>query len=493
MLTHKSVLARQILLALVLALGAGTVWFVVAVWVGASIMSSWPKGSKPVRETLVVSTDGEPYVQVMPLDNLSQMKYRDLDGQDLSQFDNQSIAQAHFLGGAPQDRNPRLNRWGWPNRICFDELSPAAIWYLELDGKPDATGSFVGYERKSNRLIGYLGLKGFRSHSLPVEERIPVSSYVPNDYSESWTSVQYPYQYVGNYTYTTLHSPKDAIPPRLVHVPSRNRLRVIDLHSGTAREVHQTPEPIISVAVTPFSQMSGSESIKQPIVLLRTDKAIYKLDRQYQLVGTFTLPQDHERHTMVRWYESPDGESVVEYNLPSSTDPLFNSDRTRSAIFQLSQDGSVRTSREVELLSGQPSRSKESTYKAIAFALPGLIPMLVAEAAVSYSTRQVRFQDTLRDAFPWLAAVLTVSALLAALIWWRARTVGLGLQEQVSWVLFVLLLGLPGFFGVLLHRQWPKILPCPTCHQSSSRDHNACTRCGKDFPAPALKGTEVFS
>ena len=56
----------------------------------------------------------------------------------------------------------------------MNEREPAVNWFFVHDGKPQGSGYFVGYERVSNRLVGFIGLAGSRSHSVPAGERIPV-------------------------------------------------------------------------------------------------------------------------------------------------------------------------------------------------------------------------------------------------------------------------------------------------------------------------------
>jgi hypothetical protein len=57
----------------------------------------------------------------------------------------------------------------------------------------------------------------------------------------------------------------------------------------------------------------------------------------------------------------------------------------------------------------------------------------------------------------------------------------------------VLLFGVLAFVGFLLHRRWPVREPCPACHARSARDREACSECGAAFPAPGLKGIEIFA
>jgi hypothetical protein len=104
-----------------------------------------------------------------------------------------------------------------------------------------------------------------------------------------------------------------------------------------------------------------------------------------------------------------------------------------------------------------------------------------------------RLRSALRRSWPWLAAVLAVSIVLAAVAWRRGRAFGLSQRERNAWAAFVLFLGAPGFIGFLLHRRWPFREPCPHCHARVPRDRDACAACGTPFPPPAPRGTEIFA
>ena len=52
----------------------------------------------------------------------------------------------------------------------MDERDPSVTWFFVHDGQPQGAGYFVGYERVSNRRVGFIGLAGFRSHSVPAAE-----------------------------------------------------------------------------------------------------------------------------------------------------------------------------------------------------------------------------------------------------------------------------------------------------------------------------------
>jgi hypothetical protein len=90
-----------------------------------------------------------------------------------------------------------------------------------------------------------------------------------------------------------------------------------------------------------------------------------------------------------------------------------------------------------------------------------------------------------------LAVVCLVSVVLAALVYSRHRRYSR--QGATGWAMFVLLLGIPGAIGYLLHRNWPSRKRCETCGAVVPRDTATCLSCANRFPAPALKGIEVLA
>jgi hypothetical protein len=66
-------------------------------------------------------------------------------------------------------------------------------------------------------------------------------------------------------------------------------------------------------------------------------------------------------------------------------------------------------------------------------------------------------------------------------------------RERGVWAGFVLLFGVPGCAGFLLHRRWPVREPCPHCQARVARDRDTCAECGMPFPVPVLKGIEIFA
>ena len=102
-------------------------------------------------------------------------------------------------------------------------------------------------------------------------------------------------------------------------------------------------------------------------------------------------------------------------------------------------------------------------------------------------------ETDLKQSWPWILAVLALSIALAAIAWRQADAFGLSTRERIVWAGFVLLLGVPAFAGFWLHRRWPVRERCPHCQARSPRDRDACAACGEAFPAPVLRGNEIFA
>jgi hypothetical protein len=91
---------------------------------------------------------------------------------------------------------------------------------------------------------------------------------------------------------------------------------------------------------------------------------------------------------------------------------------------------------------------------------------------------------------PMLAACC-VSALVA-IYFYRRHKLKAG-RGALAWAIFIFIWGLPGIVGYLMHRNWPTTEICQKCGKPSPRDRNACLHCTTAFPAPAMKGIEIFA
>ena len=491
---RETSLMCRFLAAVTLAVGFGTVWFVLLLWIGISTLEAWP-GQNPRRwEALVVTTDGTPLVQSRTFDNLSLVTYRDRNGRENDAVDQSDQVPAMSLRGEPGNASPFFSRPGWPRRIkvFMDEREPASVWYFVHDGSLQGSGYFVGYERVSNRLIGFIGLSGFRARPIPPDERVPVRGELVLDYA-FWSSAPLS---IHSGSFGVLRPDRWDVPPRLVHVPSGNRLRLVDLAARTISTVFEAPAPIASVGVPLLSAQSGSKPTKERPILVRAGGTIFKLDHQYQVIRTFTIPAEIDRQGSLTWYEADGGQAVLEYVRPPKSSEDFGGD-TRSKVYLIAGDGAIRDSFELALQNRSNSRTERATFHLLALSLPAPSALIAVEASMvtlnpspDYVTA---FGTVLKRSWPSLAAALAISSVLAAATWRQGRRFGLPRRERAVWSVFVLLFGVPAFAGFRLQRRWPAREPCPHCHARSPRDRDACADCGTPFPVPALRGTEIFA
>jgi hypothetical protein len=491
----RTSLLRSFLLAATLAIGFGTLWLVLASWIGNSVLEASRDKSQLRQESLVVATDGTPLIESTPLQNLSMTTYRDLSGNARDGLERRDTLWATYVYGADEDSASSLSQPNWQQRIKVfrDEREPAVVWYFVHDGQADGSGYFVGYERVSNRRVGYIGLSGFRADPVPPGDRIPVRGRSILGFS-AWSSA--PISLYSNSWWGARPDRWD-FPPRLVHVPSGSRLRLVDLAARTVATVLETAEPVVSVGVPSLASYAVGESSFPRPILVGTPGKVYKLDHDYKVVGTFAIPADVDRQGLISWYETRDGQSIVQCVVAPSAREVLDGNSTRSMIYRLASDGTIRDSQPLSLQTVGVDPREQTQESLVGLAIPAPAVLVAVGTLVATLGPQRRDPSPLgamlKQAWPALLAVVVVSSLLAAVAWRWARAYGLSAREQGVWAGFVLLFGLPAFVGFLIHRRWPVRAACPNCHARSPRDREACAECGALFPAPAPKGIEIFA
>jgi hypothetical protein len=493
MIARKISLLRRFLLAATLASGFGTVWLVVTTWVGSSIIEAWPGEIWPPREELVVAPDGTPLIASTPHENLSLTTYRELGGRAHDPIDREEMLPALYMPGDHEAIGVIFSPLGWELRlkVFVDEREPNTDWYFVHDGKAQGSGYFVGYERVSNRRIGFIGLSGFRSHAVPPDEWIPVRGEVFRDYS-FWSSAPVSIR-TGRGWFVRLD--RWDLPPRLVYVPSGDRLRLVDLAARTVVTVFEAPEPIESVGVPPLASYSTGHLTRARPILVRTTQKIYALDHKHKVIREFTIPGDIDRRSSVSWFEPGNGQAIADFVRPRSTAEADNV--TKRTVYRIADDGQIENTLELTLHTGSRVTDQQKQNVLLAVGLPcPLIQVAIAPLFAVAIDRQgypAAVSTMFKEFWPSVVAVLALSAVLAAIAWRRSRGFGLGRRDQTIWAVFVLLFGFPAYVGFLLHRLWPTRVRCPNCQTLAARDRALCTECGTRFPDPSPKGIEIFA
>jgi hypothetical protein len=495
MITRKFSLLRHLLWAATLATGFGTLWFVVMIWLTTSIQEAWQDRVRLRQESIVVRSDGTPLIRSIPLDyNLSLTTYRDLNGQVRGDADDRDLLTPVYLPGEHAKPGFFSSRPGWQGRleVFLNEQEPTVIWYFVHDGKAEGAGYFVGYERTSNRRVGFIGLSGFRAELVPISEWIPVRGALMMDFTY-WSSA--PTWIYGGRVQVPQSGPTD-LPPRWVYVPSGNLLRKVDLAARTVTTVFEAPDPIESPGIASLPSSFNGSPIKEHRILVRTRQQVVALDQKHKVVGLFTVPTEVDRQSQLNWYEIGEGKAIAELFQSWSAREADNA--TNRIVYRIGADGVIQDRFELTLQTGSPATNQVVLQTQVFLGLPAPAFLFVVEPLFMMSTDRTgsypnAFIGLLATLWPSLLAVVALASILAFITRRRCHSFGLRKKEQVAWVVFVLLLGLPAFVGFLLSRRWPIRQPCPTCHSQAPGDRAACADCGARFPDPALKGIEIFA
>jgi hypothetical protein len=496
MTASKLSLLRQLTWAATLATGFGTLWFALLLWLGTSIQEAWQGGRAnwPPQEILQIRSDGTPLIESIPHQNMSQVTYRDLSGRVQEVPDRNNLLSVVSMSGAHGTPSFFSSSPGWEERLklFMDEREPNVIWFFVHDGKQAGAGYFVGYERVSNRRVGFIGLSGFRSDPVPTAEWIPVRGEHISDYSQ-WSSLPL---WLNSGPRWLAPPERWDLPPRLVYVPSGNHLRLVDLAARTVTTVFETSEPIESPGIPKLSNWTSGRVAKEQPILVRTRQQIHALDHKHNIIKVFTIPTEADRQSPADWYDLGNGQSTVVFSLQSSTGEDEN--LKRHILYRLADDGAIKDQSELTLQSGSPRANKRAQACLLAIGLPEPAILFVADLLLEIDFDRIRngpaiLLPLLRNSGTSLIVVLALSSILAVTAWRRGRAFGLSKLERIVWAVFVLLLGLAAFVGFLLYRRWPLRQPCPNCHAPSPRDRATCSECGTRFPDPCLKGIEIFA
>jgi hypothetical protein len=531
---QKGCLAGRLLWALILGGGFGTLWLIMVMIVGQLLIAQWRTSNGGIRrgtfpEELIITTDGRALVRGSFVRG-EQAGYRGLDGapveqaSDIRQADSLPVWHMREL---PLVNNPYFflnalggNDWDWRLRPFLDELHPEDVWYFIHDGRTYGAGYFVGYDKVEKRPIGFIGDKGFSNERPPREEWFAVERHlVRSPLMKLWTSVGVMKRPAG----AELDSlEKSAIPPHLVFVPSGKELKLVDLSTRTLRSVLTTPEPIEGVCVaahlTLFDTLGVSPAnsadsppgkANRPVepapnkavfprsndgaVGVMTAHQIFVLDRDLRQRNVFAVPE--EARGELELY-LPQGWAVALKSAETTSDHKL---MRPHMLYKIGADGSIGDGKLVKTqMRDEPPWSERSDSLVLPAALPApailcfVEPLVIARMELSAGYLD-GFSVMTRESGLALFVLAMFVVSLAAITWRRGVACSLSLGERFAWTAFVVLFGLGGFVGFLLHRRWPLRAECPSCHAQTVLEHGSCARCGEEFPGPIFKGTEVFA
>lgn len=491
-MTIRSEQLPSLALAIVLAVGAQTVWFVVGAYVVATVGNHWSHSRAP--EELFILRDGTPAIDFHQVDDEDDI-FRTLDGKRVKVTERwRQEAKSSILPAFAQQKG-QFNELGWSQRLvrlAGPDKYPAA-WYFLHDGRLHGRGYFVGYDTKSKLAVGYIGRNGFRPDKPPLDDQFPV---------DGWRMVE---QFGAilfrgfNGEFEDFLGPgiagvaaESGLQPWIMLLLADDSLMQINVKERTVKCLRKDAH-LISAATalktptapeTPLSRMLPPQTI-----LFRTPDRVLVTDLNGKEIHTYLLPAEL-RDLYLQWLQLPDNKVLVRTRHDQSA--------WDNELFWIDAGGKIVRHEKVDLdRQTRHGSLMDEVGMALIVPCPGAIAGWLACNLWSAlkGPEQPGYWVAQGEVFAgtWLLLLVTstISVVLAWLCYRRQRKYGL--PWTWVWTGFVLLFGVPAYLGYLAHRSWPARLACPNCGRLAPRDRPACTGCGREFPPPASKGIEVFA
>jgi len=493
-MSKPNTIGRTLCLAALLAVGFGLAWGFPVGWC-LSVVQSAMRASAPYYEQLEIREDGTPLIGSHSVLNYDDVTYRTLSGEAVS-FEEDRLETLHAVrfGGLPK-RKPNYRR-RWRSRIAgiSDGRRPATYWYFLHDGRPEGAGYFVGYDSKSRQRVGTMGMEGFRTGELPTEERIHFGSY-NFLYGGGFLQLDGRYSRAYEPRHHTGSRGTGRIPGWVLHIVSEGRLIQVDLRRRSVEVLFESPE-LSSVLALPrgTGNQPHDEADHREFLALRTADEVVVLDLQGNEEDRYVIPTDLREQTFTL-YELDEEELLVETSKSRRSQGV-----TTFHLRWMNRAGETLREEQVELSRTLGRIDRRVEFCMIATVVPAPIVSTLVTALVKplqyIGNRETNnyaeaLSLSLADAWPALLLTYLLGAGLSYAVYRRQCRFGLSYTRW--WMLFVFVLGLPGFMGYRLHRRWAPRLACPTCGAHAPRDRENCFACATEFPAPLPRGTEVFA
>jgi hypothetical protein len=501
----STAIVRPLLLAVVIALGFGTVWDVLLGWGTATVKNLL--GPDEPHEYVQFRMDGTPLVRIYRRgDRNDDVDFRTLEGKPISLSRNEAWLQGTYLF-APQwfSAGVPWHRGGyWTDRVkgYNDGGRPLSYWYFVRDPEPSATGYFSGFDRASRQRIGYIGRNGFQAEMPAEEQRFALHNHkhvreivVGNAYSQDGQE-----PWMGPYSRSPGHFPWET-----VYVVADDGIIAVDLLKRSTQVV-LGEAGVISAGLVYHGMPSPVTTDSQAFLLhmkqylaIRTADRIVILDTLGKQERSFVIPAEF-RDVTFQFFLPSDTSAVLEIS-PRSTRSLRPNAPNPTRLVWIDPQGKITREDNCVL------RDAWSPYSWFSFSpwqsvFSAPVPLATAIVSVALqpwisvaNSEEPTFARALaRSCYDFWLPLATVSALGAVLAWLSYRRQRrFGLPWAKTWALFVFLGGVPAGVAYYVGQPRPVMEKCPACDVLAPRDRPTCFACGRDFPAPAPKGIEVFA
>ena len=506
-----------LLSAIIVAIGVAVVWGAV-VGIGSQFLAGWFGSGQTVRESLHITEDGSVLIVSVDYNGYVEGRrvYRTLEGEEVE------VSDQHGTLGAARlplsERGARIMHFpvDWAHRIgaTQDYGNPATYWFLICDPQYNGKAYYLVFDSVTRRRIGYADRAGF--HQTPPEAedlfdtRGHAISYAPSFYAG--TGYMEPASPYPNFRY--IYANVDVNPKQWIgFLLDRDRIWRIDMREREIITFHETSEAysinlateIVVPAAGPEDGNSESSDTTSDAIETRRKTlrrlAVRYLDRielwntETGEKKTFALPSRFANMNNVSVLSLGEGRLLLEA-LP------MKDERERGQLHEIAwideNEGEVRAE-QLRLAGYRPPSPRAALWMAM-ITIPvlvawGFMILVIAPVGMIDSQQAATYPDALAlawsEAWPPLVVLILISVLLAALVARRHRSL-FGEHER-QWAALVLVLGIPGLIAWRLMNAPPPAATCQSCGGSVQRDRALCSHCAEPFPAPELRGTEVFA
>jgi hypothetical protein len=494
-------LGYSLVLATILSIGALLVWTIGGAW-AFTVLSQFFYASAPYDQ-LVFTNDGEPLVQTTEAGtNITVM--RTIDGKPAERVEIQQFhGELRALRSGHQSVSTEPFQW-MTHIMGFAEPSGLPVyWYAMLDTIESQHAYFVAYDAKTDERVGYLGLQGFRRDLPPLDDQFATPSETVGAYSGLFAGQT---GYWAREPYAVASDPGAA-----VFLNGADALYRIDLAQrevtkvkidGQIESIVTSEQPIRISADADLAKKrvviatnKGMRELREPgnvvkkrRIIVRTPRRIDVLDDAGQILQSGALPAEVAERVLQACLTTEDKLLVV-------AAPDVRHDTTD--IYWLAADAEP-TRREQVRLGTTRTQANASWLLCLAMPSPivdavlfGYVMPKTLIASEQYDSYSAVLAEWLPKVLPALVALVSLSAMLAALAYRRQKQ--FGEPAAGAWSVFVLLLGPVGYIGYRLHRVWPVRSACRACGRATPVTLWNCSECAAEAPRPELRGIEILA
>jgi hypothetical protein len=476
-----------LLLALLLSLGTIIVWGFLWTFWDATIRERQFRQrelSGSVTEYLRIAEDGTPVIGSSSA-SVSGMRFRTLDGDDTDAL---GTLDWRWLPGPEVLRHLSLPV-EWSRRILAtsDQGFAPQYWYLIHDGRPEGSAWLEGFDSTSKQRVGYMGRHGYRDAPPAADDLFPIDwpAFQALGASAGWSFMD---QFSSTPRFSDRKETPDNISPWVNYLVTDGSLVEIDLRERKVRTLLEDPGIVSPVVVSHLTtESSVPTSASRRFVVARSADRLWIVDPLTNQSHELPIPDDFKDLPHLGVFLLDDQILMV--------DPAPRVHPTR--LVWLSRDGRVLREHSVSLRSDvhRPQRSDWTHAAALPVPIAHALNVCLIDPLeqLQRGTEATYVQAWIASWRRWrgpFVAVCLLSMALAVWCFWRHRRYAQ--PGAWAWGVFVLLLGVPGLIGYLLHRRWPVREPCPACGRRAVVDRETCQHCVRSSQHPPLRGIEVF-